>query len=174
MAEGYHIASGKLGVVIVPKAGLGNAASNIYNALMDRSSVLTITARDSSEFSERQIDLTSTRASSCRGPRCRVMGAVRECACVRGVLRRTLYLKSNRRSVPCLPRAPPGSPSGPSCLELERRVVRTYASSAGRSSADSRNSNPFFHPERISGWRVESDTRSNAGFNYLHSKGVDA
>ena len=57
MAEGYHIASGKLGVVIVPKAGLGNAASNIYNALMDRSSVLTITARDSSEFSERQIDL---------------------------------------------------------------------------------------------------------------------
>lgn len=58
MAEGYHFGSGgKLGVVIVPKAGLGNAASNIYNALMDRASVLTITARDSSEFSERRIDL---------------------------------------------------------------------------------------------------------------------
>lgn len=57
MAEGYHLASGKIGVVIIPKAGLGNAAGNIYNALMDRSSVLVITARDSSEFSKRLIDL---------------------------------------------------------------------------------------------------------------------
>ena len=57
MAEGYHIASGKLGVVITPKAGLGNAAGNVYNALMNRSSVLIITARDSNEFSDRLIDL---------------------------------------------------------------------------------------------------------------------
>jgi hypothetical protein len=52
---------------------------------------------------------------SCRGPRCRVIAAGRECARVRGVRRPDLYLKSNRCSVLCLPKGPPGSPSRPSC-----------------------------------------------------------
>ena len=57
-AEGYNIASGgELGVAIVPKAGLGNAAGNVYNALINRSPVLILTARDSAEFSERLGDL---------------------------------------------------------------------------------------------------------------------
>jgi benzoylformate decarboxylase len=57
-AEGYNIASGgELGVAIVPKAGLGNAAGNVYNALINRSPVLILTARDSTEFSERRGDL---------------------------------------------------------------------------------------------------------------------
>ncbi len=58
MAEGYHIASGgKLGVVIIPKPGLGNAAGNIYNALVDRSSLVILTARESGKFSEREGDI---------------------------------------------------------------------------------------------------------------------
>jgi thiamine pyrophosphate-dependent acetolactate synthase large subunit-like protein len=57
MAEGYHIASGELGVAIIPKPGLCNAGGNIHNALADRSSLLIITARQSSEFSERQGDI---------------------------------------------------------------------------------------------------------------------
>jgi len=58
MAEGYHIASGgELGVAIVPKPGLGNAAGNIYNALVNRSSLLILTARESAEFSERDGDI---------------------------------------------------------------------------------------------------------------------
>ncbi len=58
MAEGYHIASGgELGVVIIPKAGLGNAAGNIYNALCNRSSLLVITAREAGNISDRQGDL---------------------------------------------------------------------------------------------------------------------
>lgn len=57
MAEGYHIASGKLGVAIIPKPGLCNAGGNIHNALADKSSILIITARGSSEFSERQGDI---------------------------------------------------------------------------------------------------------------------
>ena len=57
-AEGYNIASGgELGVAIIPKAGLGNAAGNVYNALINRSPVLILTARDSAEFSERRGDL---------------------------------------------------------------------------------------------------------------------
>ena len=57
-AEAYNIASGgELGVAIIPKAGLGNAAGNIYNALINRSPVLILTARDSAEFSERRGDL---------------------------------------------------------------------------------------------------------------------
>ena len=58
MAEGYHIASGgELGVAIVPKPGLGNAAGNIYNALVNRSSMLVLTARESGEHSERDGDI---------------------------------------------------------------------------------------------------------------------
>lgn len=57
-ADGYNIASGgELGVAIIPKAGLGNAAGNIYNALIGRSPILILTARDSHEFSQRQGDL---------------------------------------------------------------------------------------------------------------------
>jgi thiamine pyrophosphate-dependent acetolactate synthase large subunit-like protein len=57
-AEAYNIASGgELGVAIIPKAGLGNAQGNIYNALINRSPVLILTARDSAEFSERRGDL---------------------------------------------------------------------------------------------------------------------
>ncbi|TDI64416.1 MAG: thiamine pyrophosphate-binding protein [Alphaproteobacteria bacterium] len=57
MAEGYHLASGELGVTIIPKAGLGNAAGNIYNALANRSSLLVITARESGEMAGRYGDL---------------------------------------------------------------------------------------------------------------------
>ena len=57
MAEGYHLASGELGVTIIPKAGLGNAAGNVYNALCNRSSVLVITARESGEMANRYGDL---------------------------------------------------------------------------------------------------------------------
>lgn len=58
MAEGYHIASGgELGVAMVPKPGLGNAAGNVYNALATRSSLLIISARESGEYSERQGDI---------------------------------------------------------------------------------------------------------------------
>ena len=57
MAEGYHIASGELGVVILPKPGLGNAIGSIHNALADMSSLLIITARESNEWSERQGDI---------------------------------------------------------------------------------------------------------------------
>jgi thiamine pyrophosphate-dependent acetolactate synthase large subunit-like protein len=55
MAEGFHIASGgKLGVVIIPKPGLGNAAGNILNAMANRSAVLVLTARESDITSERR------------------------------------------------------------------------------------------------------------------------
>jgi thiamine pyrophosphate-dependent acetolactate synthase large subunit-like protein len=57
MAEGYHKASGELGVAIIPKPGLPHACGNIHNALADRSSLLIITARESNEFSARQGDL---------------------------------------------------------------------------------------------------------------------
>jgi thiamine pyrophosphate-dependent acetolactate synthase large subunit-like protein len=58
MAEGYHIASGgELGVAIIPKPGLCNAGGNVHNALADRSAILVITARESSEFSEREGDI---------------------------------------------------------------------------------------------------------------------
>jgi len=57
-ADAYNFASGgELGVAIIPKAGLGNAAGNIYNALIGRAHVLILTARDSNEFSKRQGDL---------------------------------------------------------------------------------------------------------------------
>ncbi len=55
MAEGYHIASGgKLGVVLVPRPGLPNAAGNILNAMAHRSSILLLTARESNVFSNRR------------------------------------------------------------------------------------------------------------------------
>jgi thiamine pyrophosphate-dependent acetolactate synthase large subunit-like protein len=55
MAEGFHIASGgKLGVVIIPKPGLPNAAGNILNAMANRSAVLVLTARESDITSERR------------------------------------------------------------------------------------------------------------------------
>ena len=54
MAEGYHIASGELGVVIVPRPGLCNAGSNIHNAMADRSSLLVLTARENNDYSQRR------------------------------------------------------------------------------------------------------------------------
>jgi benzoylformate decarboxylase len=55
MAEGYHIASGgELGVAIIPRPGLPNAAGNILNAMAHRSSLLVITARESNVYSERR------------------------------------------------------------------------------------------------------------------------
>ncbi len=55
MAEGYHLASGgKLGVAIIPRPGLPNAAGNILNAMAHRSSLLIITARESNEYSHRR------------------------------------------------------------------------------------------------------------------------
>ncbi|MDP6435936.1 MAG: thiamine pyrophosphate-binding protein [Gammaproteobacteria bacterium] len=55
MAEGYHIASGgELGMAIIPRPGLMNAAGNILNAMAHRSSVLVLTARETNEFSERR------------------------------------------------------------------------------------------------------------------------
>jgi thiamine pyrophosphate-dependent acetolactate synthase large subunit-like protein len=55
MAEGYHIASGgKLGLVIVPRPGLPNAAGNVLNAMAHRSSVLVLTARETNEYSNRR------------------------------------------------------------------------------------------------------------------------
>ncbi|HJP03580.1 MAG: thiamine pyrophosphate-binding protein [Gammaproteobacteria bacterium] len=55
MAEGYHIASGgELGMVIVPRPGLPNAAGNILNAMAHRSSVLVLTARETNEYSNRR------------------------------------------------------------------------------------------------------------------------
>ncbi|MBM4196906.1 MAG: thiamine pyrophosphate-binding protein [Gammaproteobacteria bacterium] len=55
MAEGYHIASGgRLGVVIVPRPGLPNAAGNILNAMAHRSSLLILTARETNEYSGRR------------------------------------------------------------------------------------------------------------------------
>ena len=55
MAEGYHIASGgELGVVIIPRPGLPNAAGNVLNAMAHRSSVLVLTVRESNVYSERR------------------------------------------------------------------------------------------------------------------------
>jgi len=55
MAEGYHIASGgELGVAIIPKPGLANAGGNIHNAMVNRSSLIVLTARESEEFSNRR------------------------------------------------------------------------------------------------------------------------
>jgi len=55
MAEGYHIASGgELGVVIIPRPGLPNAAGNILNAMAHRSSLLILTARESNVYSNRR------------------------------------------------------------------------------------------------------------------------
>lgn len=55
MAEGYHIASGgELGVAIIPKPGLPNAAGSIHNAMVDRSSLLVVTARESEVTSRRR------------------------------------------------------------------------------------------------------------------------
>jgi benzoylformate decarboxylase len=55
MAEGYHIASGgELGVAIMPKPGLPNAAGNIHNAMVNRSSMLLLTARGDARYEERR------------------------------------------------------------------------------------------------------------------------
>jgi thiamine pyrophosphate-dependent acetolactate synthase large subunit-like protein len=55
MAEGYHIASGgELGVVIIPRPGLPNAAGNILNAMAHRSSLLVLTVRESNVYSNRR------------------------------------------------------------------------------------------------------------------------
>ena len=54
MAEGYHLGSGgELGVAVIPKHGLGNAAGNFHNALENRSSLLVISVRENGEYSER-------------------------------------------------------------------------------------------------------------------------
>lgn len=55
MAEGYHIASGgELGVAIIPKPGLMNAGGNIHNAMVNRSSLIVLTARENNEYSNRR------------------------------------------------------------------------------------------------------------------------
>jgi len=54
MAEGYHLVSGEIGVVLVPRPGLPNAAGNILNAMAHRSSLLVLTARESKISSERR------------------------------------------------------------------------------------------------------------------------
>jgi len=54
MAEGFHMASGRLGVVVIPKAGLGNAIGNIYNAQVNRSAILIITAREHGDYDGRE------------------------------------------------------------------------------------------------------------------------
>ncbi len=55
MAEGYHIASGgELGVAIIPKPGLPNAAGNVHNAMVNRSSLIVLTARGDARFEERR------------------------------------------------------------------------------------------------------------------------
>jgi thiamine pyrophosphate-dependent acetolactate synthase large subunit-like protein len=55
MAEGYHIASGgELGVAIMPKPGLTNAAGNIHNAMVNRSALLFLTARGDARNSDRR------------------------------------------------------------------------------------------------------------------------
>ena len=55
MAEGFHIASGgELGVAIMPKPGLPNAAGNIHNAMVNRSALMLITMRGDAQFSDRR------------------------------------------------------------------------------------------------------------------------
>jgi len=55
MAEGYHIASGgEVGVAIIPRPGLMNAGGNIHNAMVNRSSLIVLSARESSKFSSRR------------------------------------------------------------------------------------------------------------------------
>ena len=54
MADGYHLATGELGLAIIPKPGLFNAASNIHNALAHRSSLFVLTARENNKWSERR------------------------------------------------------------------------------------------------------------------------
>ncbi len=55
MAEGYHIASGgELGVAIIPKPGLMNSAGNIHNAMVNRSSLIVLSARENNQYSQRR------------------------------------------------------------------------------------------------------------------------
>jgi len=55
MAEGYHIASGgEVGVAIIPRPGLMNAGGNIHNAMVNRSSLIVLSARESNKFSSRR------------------------------------------------------------------------------------------------------------------------
>ena len=55
MAEGYHIASGgELGVAIIPRPGLMNAAGNIHNAMANRSSLIVLCARENDKMSNRR------------------------------------------------------------------------------------------------------------------------
>jgi thiamine pyrophosphate-dependent acetolactate synthase large subunit-like protein len=55
MAEGYHIAAGgEVGVAIIPRPGLMNAGGNIHNAMVNRSSLIVLSARESNKFSSRR------------------------------------------------------------------------------------------------------------------------
>ena len=55
MAEGYHIASGgEIGVAIIPRPGLPNAAGNIHNAMANRSSLIVLCARENDKSSHRR------------------------------------------------------------------------------------------------------------------------
>jgi len=55
MAEGYHIASGgELGVAIIPRPGLMNSAGNIHNAMVNRSSLIVLCARENDKSSHRR------------------------------------------------------------------------------------------------------------------------
>jgi len=55
MAEGYHIASGgELGVAIIPRPGLMNAAGNVHNAMVNRSSLIVLCARENDRTSHRR------------------------------------------------------------------------------------------------------------------------
>ncbi|MDH3510431.1 MAG: thiamine pyrophosphate-binding protein [Gammaproteobacteria bacterium] len=68
-AEAYNIASGgELGVAIIPKAGLGNAQGNIYNALINRSPVLILTARTVPSFPNGAV-ISSSSTGTCRWTR---------------------------------------------------------------------------------------------------------
>jgi thiamine pyrophosphate-dependent acetolactate synthase large subunit-like protein len=55
MAEGYHIASGgEIGVAIIPRPGLMNAGGNIHNAMVNRSSLIVLCARENEASSHRR------------------------------------------------------------------------------------------------------------------------
>lgn len=55
MAEGYHIASGgELGVAVIPRPGLMNAGGNVHNAMVNRSSLIVLCARENNQYSDRR------------------------------------------------------------------------------------------------------------------------
>ena len=62
MAEGYHIASGgELGVAIIPRPGLMNAGGNIHNAMVNRSSLIVLCARENNDS---RIDAATSSSSN--------------------------------------------------------------------------------------------------------------